>query len=306
MKRAIIVGCQGQDGRLLAELLSQNGYRLKGVAHNSSIDIRDFKQVRSLVSRFKPDEIYHLAAFHHSSQDGSLEPVELLRRSWEVNVLSLANFLEAVRQRCPRARLFYAASSHIFGAVKSGRADEKTPLAPLNVYGVTKAAGLLLCRLYRAQHALFVSVGILFNHESPLRQPQFVSRKIIRGALAIKKGLARTLVLGNLDAEVDWGYAPDYVEAMVAILQHSSAGDFVIASGKKKSVRQFAASVFARLGLDWKRHVRSNPALLSRDSKGIVGNSARLTSATGWRPRMAFDQMIGALIRAEEDSWQGR
>ena len=293
----MIVGCDGQDGRLLHELLAGRGYDLVGIARgNKAVDIAAAEQVFDLVRRFKPHEIYYLAAFHHSSEDRPIDPIELFRRSQQVHVLSLVNFLEAIRRFSKSTRLFYAASSHVFGAPKSSRQDESTPLAPNNVYGLTKAAGLMTCRHYRAQHGLFVSVGILYNHESALRGPAFVSQKIVQGALAVKAGRQKRLVLGDLSAEVDWGYAPDYVEAMRRILRHVRPDDFVVSTGIKHTVRDFAKAACARLGLDWRACVRENPRVLTKKKAVLVGNSAKLQRATGWKPSVDFAGLVDAML----------
>lgn len=310
MKRAVIVGSEGQDGRLLYDLLARKGYQIVGVGRKvlrtdaplglGAVDILDAAQVLRLVSDFKPEEIYYLAAFHHSSEDAPPGEAELFRSSLDIHVQGLVHFLEAVRGQGRGARLFYAASSHVFGQAAAVPLDESAPLRPASVYGITKAAGLWSCRYYRARHEVFASVGMLFNHESPLRGPSFVSKKIVQGALRIKMGLERELVLGDLSAEVDWGWAPDTVEAMRAILAHSEPEDFVVATGEKHSVREFVEAVFAELGLDWRSCVREDSSLLARGGQALVGNSAKLTRLTGWRPRTGFSQMARQMLEAEK------
>ncbi|MEK7691902.1 MAG: GDP-mannose 4,6-dehydratase, partial [Bdellovibrionota bacterium] len=237
-------------------MLSRKGYRLLGVSRDGPVDVRKPERVLDLVKRFKPDEIYYLAAYHHSSQEAAIAGAQMHRRSWEVNVLGLVNFLEAMKAHRPAARLFYAASARVFGDVGGGRANEKTGLAPNDVYGITKAMGLMVCRLYRRHHGLFASVGILFNHESSLRAPIYVTRKIVQAAAAIKKGRAKELVLGSLDDEIDCGYAPDFARAMLAIVGRGRADDFIVSSGKKHSIREFVSTAFSALGLDWRQYVR--------------------------------------------------
>lgn len=299
-KKAVIVGCDGQDGRLLSDLLARQGYSLIGIARGGPIDILKTKVVFNLVRKFKPHEIYHLAAFHHSSQDPAIDPVELFQKSCDVHVSALVNFLEAIRQFSPSTRLFYAASSHVFGSPKTPVQDESTPLAPENVYGVTKAAGLLTCRYYRRQHGVFASVGILYNHESPLRSSKFVSQKIAQGALAVKNGRQKNIILGDLSAEVDWGYAPDYVAAMHKILNHSKADDFVVASGQKHTVRDFAKLAFGRLGLDWRACVKENRGVLTKKKTTLVGSPKKLMRLTGWKPSVDFAGLVDALLRGGE------
>lgn len=300
------MGSEGQDGRLLARRLKALGHRLMGISRSGPVDIRDARKVGSLLRRFKPHEVYYLAAYHHSSEDEKPGELELFEKSFEAHVLGLFNFLEGIRLHAPKARLFYAASSHVFGPSGKSKVDESVPLAPNSVYGITKAAGLLACRYYRARHGVFASAGILFNHESPLRGPRFVSRRIVQGAVAAKKGRLRPLVLGDLSARADWGWAPDYVEAMRRIITHKAAGDFVIATGKTRSVRDFARAAFAELGLDWRRHVREDRRLLRRAREApLSGDPRRLMRATGWRPTLDFRGMVTALVRAEfgEPRW---
>jgi GDPmannose 4,6-dehydratase len=314
MKRALIVGDRGQDGTLLGDHLLGLGYGVLGIDRGSmqargvaapagdAPSIFEAASVARLVGAFAPDEIYYLAAFHHSSEDRPIEPLELFERSQAVNVTGLVHFLEAMRTHAPAARLFYAASSHVFGDASDGRQNEETEVKPVCVYGITKAAGLQLCRHYRRTHGVHASVGILYNHESQLRAEKFVTKKIVRGALAIKRGLQRKLVLGDLAAEVDWGYAPDYVDAMQRILSIETPDDFIVATGEKHSVRDFVALTFGELGLDWRQHVDENAALITKRSLCRVGDSAKLTRATGWRPATSFAAMVRALVAAEQAS----
>lgn len=296
MNKALIVGSAGQDGRLLHSYLSGKGYSLLGVGRDE-IDLVDRETVFDLVSRFKPDEIYYLAAHHRSAEESSGDDLELFQKSHEVNVQGLLHFLEAAKRRAPAARIFYAASSHVFGTPSVPVQNEDTPINPECVYGITKAAGLFACRFYREAHGIFASVGICYNHESSLRDAKFVSQKIIRSALEHKAGKRRKLVLGSLSAEVDWGYAPDYVRAMHMILIHSHADDFVLATGKGHSVRDLVERVYSRLGLDWKSFVEEDPRILTKKKKALVGDPARLIRMTGWKPSVNFDGMIDLLLK---------
>ena len=309
MKRAIIVGCEGQDGRLLSDLLSKKGYAIIGLDRNvircpkgsrfKSVDIIKSREVACIVKRFKPNEIYHLAAFHHSSEDKAIENIELFSRSYKVNVCSLINFLEALRKFSPKGRLFYAASSHIFGDSKGMLQDENSPINPGCFYGITKATGLLACRLYRKKYSLFASTGILYNHESALRGEKFVSKKIIKAVINIKKNKQKELVLGDLDAVIDFGYAPDYVAAMHKILNINKSDDFVIASGEKHSVRDFVRTAFGLLGLDWKPYVREDRKIMVRNNLCRIGNSKKLRRMTSWKPSVDFKGMVRALLCEE-------
>ena len=298
-KTAVVVGSGGQDGRLLAQSLKADGFGVMGVTRSGPVDILDAKSVARFVARVRPAEIYYVAAYHHSAQDALRDDAELYRRSHDVNVLGLVHFLEAVRVKAPEARIFYASSSRVFGASAEPMQNERTPLSPRDAYGLTKAAGLLACRLYRERDGLFAAAGILYNHESPLREPKFLSRKLAIGAAAIKRGGSETLVLGDLAAEVDWGWAPDYVDAMRRILRHDRPDDFVVATGRKRSVRDFARAVFAEAGLDYRRHVRAAAGVLQRRTPTLVGDAAKLRRVTGWRPTVTFEEMARRLVSAE-------
>jgi GDPmannose 4,6-dehydratase len=310
MSKALIIGCNGQDGRLLQESLTLKGYQVTGIERPSanraagdwriSLDIGDPQVVFDLLKRDQPDEIYYLAAYHHSAENVPLQgDLDLFNRSFQVHVQSLIHYLEGMRLFARDAKLFYAASSHVFGNALAEPQDEQTPFNPKCIYGISKTAGIHACRFYRNQHRLFVSAGILFNHESRFRKPIFVTRKIILGAINIKKGLQDKLVLGNLSAEVDWGYAPDYVEAFQKVLQAPVPDDFVIASGKKHSVRDFVELTFDFLGLDWKQYVQEDRALIAKSGVSLVGDPRKLMRLTGWKPSVDFTEMIRLLLRDE-------
>ena len=219
----------------------------------------------------------------------------------DVHVTGLLHFLQAIKERSSQCRLFYAASSLIFGDAPGEAQDEQTPLNPTCVYGITKATGVQCCRLFRATHGVFSSVGILYNHESALRRETFVSQKIVQGAWRIQRGQETKLVLGDLSAEVDWGYAPDFTEAMTKILALDAPDDFVIATGELHSIREFVTIAFGCLGLDWRKHVEEDPALLGRKRSTRRGNPAKLQALCGWRPSVSFEEMIHLLIEAQRD-----
>jgi GDPmannose 4,6-dehydratase len=268
MKRVVVVGSSGQDGRILCERLRGEGAEVleisrEGLPERPRVHIASRQDVTSAVAGFRPQEIYYLAAHHHSSQDNlSSDPLELLVKSFEVHVTGLLHFLEAIRTVSPATRLFYAASSLIFGAPPDATQDEETPLNPRCAYGVTKTAGLHCCRLYRNTHGVHASAGILYNHESPYRQEKFVSQKIVRAAIRIQRGEQQKLVLGDLSARIDWGYAPDFVDAMMRVLALEKPDDFIIATGETHSVGEFVEIAFGLLGLDWKKWVEEDPGLL--------------------------------------------
>jgi GDPmannose 4,6-dehydratase len=311
MRSALIIGAGGQDGRLLAPLLLGRGYTVRGWTRTEPpaaapcecvvIDISERVAVDAELRRFPPDEIYYLAAFHHSTEDTIEESAaELLRRSFDVHVLGLVNVLQGMEECCPRARLFYAASSHVFGTPSGEWQNEKTPMLPSSAYGISKAAGIQCCQFYRREKGVFAATGILFNHESPLRKASFLSQKIVRGALQARRNPAYRLVLGDLDAKIDCGYAPDYVDAMFRILQLPEASDFVVASGEFHTVREFVQTAFDALNLDWRRHVEIDPRLLNRVSHPLRGDSGKLRAATGWLPSIGFEEMVAELVREAE------
>ncbi len=299
MARAIIVGSAGQDGTLLSGQLHSSGHQVIGVDRTTGLDLGDPAAVSRFVSEHQPEEIYYLAAYHHSSQDPPIEPLELYANSHAVHVAGVLSVLEAIRTQAPRARLFYAASSLIFGDPVETPQTEDTPLRPTCIYGITKVTGLQLCRHYRRVHGVYASVGILYNHESPLRADKFVSKKVVKAAWEIKRGARETLVLGDLSAELDWGAAEDHVDAMRRILALDTADEFVIATGERHSVRELVELAFSHLGLDWKNHVEENPALITRPPLVRVGDAGKLTRATGWRPTTGFPAMVRALVDAE-------
>jgi GDPmannose 4,6-dehydratase len=311
MNRALIIGSAGQDGRLLRERLEREGCAVVGIERgrtigkrippsDAAIDILDPPAVGKLVAAFAPDAIFYLAAYHHSAEDKPLpDELELYTRSHDVHVRGLIHVLEAVRKHAPETRLFYAASSHCFGEPPAGIQDENTPLRPRCVYGITKTAGVGLCRMYRASHGVRASTGFCYNHESTYRARKFLSSKIVRAAAEIAVGRHGKLVLGDLTARVDWGFAPDYVDAMVRILRLDTADDFVIATGEAHSVEEFVAIAFSRVGVDWRPHVEVEPSIIAKPRTVLVGDSRKLRAMTGWRPSVTFRQMVELLVDAE-------
>lgn len=311
-KRALICGVTGQDGAYLARLLVDKKYQVFGTsrdAHASSFanlsvlgvqhDVvklsmapSDFRSVMDAVARADPDEIYYLAG--QSSVGLSFEqPTETLTSL----TLGALNVLEAQRFLKPNARLYHASSSECFGDVGRAAADETFTFRPRSPYGVAKAAAHALVVNYREQHGLFAANGVLFNHESPLRPPRFVTRKIVEGALAISRGEGERLRLGRLDIERDWGWAPEYVEGMWRTLQAAQPDDFVIATGQSHSLETFTATVFERLGLDWRDHVDSDPALFRRtDIESSRGNPAKAGRVLGWKARYGLAEVVDGMI----------
>jgi GDPmannose 4,6-dehydratase len=308
---SLVVGCRGQDGHYLSELLQARGDHVIGIARGGcwssqrgefpALDVRDRARVATLLAEHRPDEIYYLAGVFDSSEAAAQDPYQAFQRSHDVHVVGWHNFLDGVeRQRLP-SRLFYASSSRVFGDPAASPQTELTPLAPLCLYGITKSTGMELCSFYRRLRGVFCSSGILYNHESPRRPPAFVSRKIVQAAVDIKLGAGRVLSLGNLSATVDWGAAQDYVDAMARILALGRPDDFVIASGEPHSVKQFAEAAFGALAMPWERHVIEDPSLLAPApaKRLVLGDATRLREATGWRPKLDFQEMVRQMIDAE-------
>jgi GDPmannose 4,6-dehydratase len=309
LKTALIVGSTGQDGTYLLGHLEGLGYEVvgfnRGTVHGNyrgdAPNIECLESVMEVVGRLRPTEIYYLAAYHHSSEGGPDEPAELVYRTIAINTLALSNFLLAILKQAPESRLFYAASSHVFGQPDIPLQNEQTPLNPTSVYGISKAAAVQLCRHFRQEYNVYASCGILYNHESHLRSPQFLSRKVVRAAVQIHRGCREKLRVANLDAAVDWGFAPDYAVAMWHILQLPNADDFVVATGTLHTVRDFVQTAFQALDLNWEDHVVVEAPLGAKKPAHVplCGDSSRLRSLTGWRPRTSFREMVVRMIAEE-------
>jgi GDPmannose 4,6-dehydratase len=313
VNRALITGITGQDGSHLADLLLEKGYEVHGLVRRSSTErferlehIRehltlhqgDLLDHRSLVDALRasePTEIYNLAA------------MSFVQASWSQPVLTaeftgvgVTRLLEAMREVCPEARFYQASSSEMFGKVREVPQTELTPLHPRSPYGVAKTYGHYITVNYRESYGLHASSGILFNHEGPRRGREFVTRKITHGAVAIKLGLQDELSLGNLDAERDWGYAADYVEAMWLMLQQDEASDYVIATNRTHSVRDVVNRAFGRVGLDPANHVRIDPThYRPAEVDHLRGDYTKATERLGWRPRTTFEELIDMMVDAD-------
>lgn len=309
---AIVVGSAGQDGTLLSNHLRRIGRAVIEVTRSGArradggrepLDILNGGQVATLVAKSSPDEIYYLAAHHHSSDQNVGDQAQLLRQSHQVHGEGFLSFLDACVRHSPKTRLFYASSALVYGYPDVCPQDETTPMRPVCAYGITKQFGMGLCELYRREYGLFCSAGILFNHESPLRQPRFVSKKIAGAAAAIKRGSQSELVLGSLDAEVDWSAASDFVEAMPMTLATDIPQDYVFSSGRRRSLRDFCEIAFAAVGLDFRDYVRVKEDIIFRQPRSVPlqGNPERLKRCTGWQPRIGFEELVSSLVRAELD-----
>lgn len=309
MKKAIVVGHTGQDGTYLSALLHEKKYDVIGISSRQvsenkygilNVDVLQLSHVENLFKKIQPDEIYFLAAVHQSSADVQIEVGLLFQRSLDVNVKALINFLECIRKFSLGSKLFYAASSHIFGNPLLSPQNESTLFQPDCIYGITKTAGIRTCHFYRNNHNVFTSVGIFYNHESRLRESKYVSKKIVETAVAIKQGLKNELVLGNLESQIDWGYAPDYMRAVHAMMQLSKADDFIVSSGEIHTIKDFVTGVFDYLKLDWTKFVRVNPGLITKKQKqNLFGNNQKIKTATGWSPAVDFNGLIKILVDEE-------
>jgi GDPmannose 4,6-dehydratase len=305
---SLIIGSSGQDGQILAESLAKKGWAVVCCSRDLISGpgfaemrprLHDPAWVADLISRLHPVHIYYLAALHHSSEECVSNDGAIFTSMMAVNTQGLVNVLEAIRIYSPQTRLFYASSSHVFGRPFIYPQDEETPVQPITLYGITKAAAMFACNYYRQAHDVFAVSGILYNHESALRSPKFLSAKITRAVAEIKAGTRSDLILGNLDAVADWGYAPDYVEAMQAMLELSFPEDFVIATGIGHTVREFADIAFSSADLDYRDYVRSESTLLVRNQGALIGNPHRLKRATGWSATINFDEMVKQLVACQ-------
>jgi GDPmannose 4,6-dehydratase len=312
-RRALITGITGQDGSYLAELLLEEGYEVHGMVRRSSTEkseriehLRgrvqlhqgDLFDQRSLVDTLRasrPAEIYNLAAMSYVAASW-VQPT----LTAEFSGIGVTRLLEAMREVCPEARFYQASSSEMFGKVLEIPQSERTPFYPRSPYGVAKAYGHFITVNYRESYDLHATSGILFNHESPRRGLEFVTRKITWHAAAIKLGLITELGLGNLDAERDWGFAGDYVRAMWLMLQQDVASDFVIATGEAHSVRECIEIAFDQAGLPIEQHLKTDPAMLRpAEVDHLIGDSTKARTELGWEPKVNFEQLIRMMVDAD-------
>ena len=312
-KRAIITGITGQDGSYLAELLLEKGYEVTGVVRRLSAsnfwrvehlldrivlrpaDLLDQLSLIRVVQDVRPHEIYNLAAmsFVPASWDQPL-------LTGEFNAQGVTRVLEAVRHVDTGIRIYQASSSEMYGRVRQVPQTEMTPFYPRSPYGVSKVFGHYITVNYRESYGIFAASGILFNHESPRRGIEFVTRKVTDGVARIKLGLASDLGLGNLDACRDWGFAGDYVRAMWLMLQQDTADDYVIATGISHSVRELVERAFGHAGLDWQKYVRVDPAFLRpAEVDHLIGDAGRARKVLGWEPQVNFEQLIVMMVDAD-------
>lgn len=313
MSVALITGITGQDGAYLAELLLDQGYDIHGIVRRSSTDT--FERIEHLHDRLtlhqadlldqlslvqvlrdvKPREVYNLAA-------QSFVPTSWLQPllTGEVTGLGAARMLEAIRQVDPSIRFYQAGSSEMFGKVQETPQSERTPFYPRSPYAVAKLYAHWMTINYRESYGMHASSGILFNHESPLRGVEFVTRKVTLAAARIKHGLQKKLLLGNLDARRDWGYAKEYVEAMWRMLQQPAADDYVVATGETHSVRELVEAAFSAVDLDWQAHVEVDPRFLRpAEVDLLIGDPTKARTRLGWKPETRFRDLVGLMVEAD-------
>ena len=315
-RRALITGITGQDGSYLAELLLEKGYDVHGLVRRSSSfntwridhvrdrialhygDLVDQNSLVRTLEAVQPDEVYNRAAQSHVKVS-----FEMPEYTTDVTAQGVLRVLDAVRELGLAARVYQAGSSEMFGLVQETPQSERTPFYPRSPYGVSKVFGHWMAVNYREGYGMHVSNGILFNHESPRRGENFVTRKITMAVAAIKKGLASELRLGNLEAKRDWGYARDYVEAMWLILQQEKPDDYVIATGETHSVREFLEEAFSYAGLDWRKHVVTDAKYLRpAEVDVLLGDPAKARAALGWRPRVTFKELVRLMVDADMET----
>jgi GDPmannose 4,6-dehydratase len=322
--RCLITGITGQDGAYLSKFLLSKGYEVYGTYRRIStpnfwrleslgvfdkinllpFDLADTASIIEALKVSEPDEIYHLAA--QSFVETSFEtPVA----TGDITGLGTTRILESIRQICPTARFYFAATSEMFGmsgSLNGKRSlDESDPFFPMSPYAAAKLYGYWITNIYREGYRLFAVNGILFNHESPLRGMEFVTRKIANEAAKISLGISKEVGLGNLEAKRDWGYAPEYVEAMWLMLQQKEVDNFVIATGEAHSVKEFAEKSFDVVGLDWQDHVKTDKRCLRPlDVPSLTGNYSKAEKKLGWKPKTRFDELVKIMTKEEVSRWE--
>ena len=314
MKKALITGITGQDGSYLAEFLLSKGYEVHGIVRRVALEdpqnrmsrifhilnkivlhpgnVENYARIIHILNEVKPDECYHLAAqsfVHESFEDGF--------STINININGTHNVLSALREIVPNCRFYFAGSSEMFGKAQQTPQTEETKFYPRSPYGISKVTGYELTRNYRESYNMFACSGILFNHESPRRGLEFVTRKITNAAARIKLGLQKELLLGNLDAKRDWGFAGDYVEAMWLMLQQERPEDFVIATGKTYSIREFLEKTFSYLELDWQKYVKQDPRFMRpAEVDLLVGDYSKAKKNLNWNPKTSLDELVKIMV----------
>lgn len=321
-KRVFITGIDGQDGSYLAELLLGKGYQVHGMVRRVALEdpehhlwrlkhilkkivlhpasLESYPSIFKIIEKVKPDECYHLAAqsFVSYSFEDEFSTIN-------TNINGTHFVLSAIKEKTPKCKFYFAASSEMFGLAKETPQDENTPFHPRSPYGVSKVAGFDLTRNYREAYGIFACSGICFNHESPRRGFEFVTRKITNAVAEIKLGLAKELRLGNLEAKRDWGFAGDYVEAMWLMLQQDKPDDYVIATGQTHSVKEFVKLAFDIVGLDWKKYVFPDPVLYRPAEVHILkGDYSKARKKFHWEPKVDFKGLVKMMVQADLDRFR--
>ena len=311
--RVLITGITGQDGSYLADLLLEKGYEVYGMVRRSSVekldriehirdkikfvqaDLLDQLSVINAIKQANPDEVYNLAAMSFVPTSWS-QPV----LTGEFTGLGVTRVLEAIRLVNKDIKFYQASSSEMFGKVREVPQNEKTPFHPRSPYGVAKVYGHYITVNYRESYGIFAASGILFNHESPRRGLEFVTKKVTNAVAKIKLGLADSLYLGNLDAKRDWGYAKDYIEAMWLMLQQDGPDDYVISTGQSHSVKEWVEAAFRCLDLDWEKYVRIDEKLLRpAEVDLLIGDSSKALEKLGWKPKVNFEQLVNLMVESD-------
>jgi GDPmannose 4,6-dehydratase len=321
-KKAFITGIDGQDGSYLSELLLAKGYKVYGMVRRVALEdaehhlwrlrhivnkitlypasLESYASIFKLIERIKPDECYHLAAqsFVSYSFEDEFSTIN-------TNINGTHFVLSAVKEKAPKCKFYFAASSEMFGKVRETPQTENTPFHPRSPYGISKVAGFELTRNYREAYGLFACNGILFNHESPRRGFEFVTRKITNRVAEIKMGLAKDLKLGNLDAKRDWGYAGDYVRAMWLMLQQKNPDDYVVGTNETHSVKEFVKLAFEYAGLDWKKYVKVDKSFYRPAEVHLLkGDYRKATKVLGWKPTVKFPELVKMMVEADIEKFK--
>ncbi len=323
-KKALITGITGQDGSYLTEFLLSKGYEVHGLIRRVALEdpehrlwrikglldrivvhpgsLESYASVFNTVEKAKPDECYHLAAQSFVSYSFEDE-----FSTFNTNINGTLHLLSAIKERAPECKFYFAGSSEMFGLAKKTPQDENTPFHPRSPYGISKVAGFYIAQNYREAHNVFACNGMFFNHESPHRGFEFVTRKISTGVAKIKLGLAEELKLGNLEAKRDWGYAPDFVEAMWLMLQQDEPDDYVIATGEVHSVREFAEAAFDYVGLNWRNYVvKDEKYYRPAEVYVLCGDYTKAKKKLGWEPKVKFTDLVKIMVEADLRLFQGK
>ena len=326
-RKALITGITGQDGSYLTELLLEKGYTVHGIVRRTSNllrsriehlrrdekiygkklflhygDLSDMTTLRRIFREVEPEEVYHLAGQSHVGLS-----FDLPESTCDEAGMATLRLLEIARDQSLAVKIYHATTSEIFGNASESPQREETPMCPTSPYGCAKAFATMLARVYRQSYGIFVCNGILYNHESPRRGENFVTRKIARAAARISRGLESQLVLGNLESRRDWGRAQDYVAAMWVMLQHEKPDDYVVATGESHSVREFVEAAFAVVDLQWKKYVKQDPAFdRPMEPSRLVGDAGKIRKMLGWKPSGNFEQLVKEMVEAELEALEAK